>query len=113
MDGCPLPERDLADSILDFDLHWSQLGPEPTMKCRISGGDYVAFTLPGATGVASTIEGRQYLCAGDQCRPIPERTFRRALQELVHAGHIRATGEKRWRTYRLPESIGHAGNDGR
>ena len=44
---------------------------------------------------------------------IPDRTFRRALEELVESGEVLATGEKRWRRYRLKGSIGHDGNDGR
>ncbi|MBN2194683.1 MAG: putative DNA binding domain-containing protein [Polyangiaceae bacterium] len=44
---------------------------------------------------------------------IPERTFRRALEELVGAGEVVATGEKRWRRYRLKGSIGHGEEDGR
>jgi len=44
---------------------------------------------------------------------IPDRTFRRALEELVESGDVVATGEKRWRRYRLKGSIGHDGNDGR
>lgn len=44
---------------------------------------------------------------------IPERTFRRALEELVESGEIVATGEKRWRRYRPMGSIGHGGDDGR
>jgi ATP-dependent DNA helicase RecG len=44
---------------------------------------------------------------------IPDRTFRRALEELVESGDVMATGEKRWRRYRLKSSIGHGGNDGR
>lgn len=38
---------------------------------------------------------------------IPERTFRRALEDLVESGDVRANGEKRWRRYRLKSSIGH------
>jgi hypothetical protein len=30
---------------------------------------------------------------------IPERTFRRALEELVTEGAINAEGERRWRRY--------------
>jgi len=44
---------------------------------------------------------------------IPDRTFRRALEELVESGEVLATGEKRWRRYRLRGSIGYDGNDGR
>ena len=44
---------------------------------------------------------------------IPDRTFRRALEELVASGAVVATGEKRWRRYRLKNSIGHDANDGR
>ncbi len=44
---------------------------------------------------------------------IPERTFRRALEELVESGDVVATGEKRWRRYRLKGSIGQGGSDGR
>lgn len=44
---------------------------------------------------------------------IPERTFRRALEELVESGEVVATGEKRWRRYRLKGSIGHGEDDGR
>jgi len=44
---------------------------------------------------------------------IPERTFRRALEELVESGDVVTAGEKRWRRYRLKGSIGHDGNDGR
>jgi ATP-dependent DNA helicase RecG len=43
---------------------------------------------------------------------IPERTFRRALEQLVDSGEVVTTGEKRWRRYRLKDSIGHGGNDG-
>lgn len=46
---------------------------------------------------------------------IPERTFRRTLQDLVDAGQVEATGEKRWRTYRLREPtkpIGQGGSGG-
>lgn len=43
---------------------------------------------------------------------IPERTFRRALEDLVASGQITATGEKRWRTYRLSGSIGQGEDDG-
>ena len=44
---------------------------------------------------------------------IPDRTFRRALEELVESGKVLATGEKRWRRYRLGGSIGYDGNNGR
>jgi ATP-dependent DNA helicase RecG len=44
---------------------------------------------------------------------IPERAFRRALEELVESGEVVATREKRWRRYRLKESIGHDKGDGR
>jgi len=44
---------------------------------------------------------------------IPDRTFRRALEELVESGKVLATGEKRWRRYRLGASIGYDGNNGR
>lgn len=44
---------------------------------------------------------------------IPERTFRRALEELVSGGDVVTAGEKRWRRYRLKSSIGQAENDGR
>jgi ATP-dependent DNA helicase RecG len=43
---------------------------------------------------------------------IPERTFRRALEALVAGGEIVASGEKRWRRYRLGSSIGHDENEG-
>lgn len=43
---------------------------------------------------------------------IPERTFRRALQELLIAGHVEATGETRARTYRVKAVSGHGGNSG-
>lgn len=44
---------------------------------------------------------------------IPDRTFRRALEELAESGEVVATGEKRWRRYRLKGSIGHGKGDGR
>ena len=43
---------------------------------------------------------------------IPERTFRRAVEGLVEAGQLVATGANRWRTYRVKGSIGHDGDDG-
>lgn len=43
---------------------------------------------------------------------IPERTFRRTLQELVIAGQIEATGETRARTYRLTSVSGQGGDSG-
>jgi type I restriction enzyme R subunit len=43
---------------------------------------------------------------------VPERTFRRALEELVGGGQVEATGETRARTYRLKGSSGHTEEDG-
>jgi len=43
---------------------------------------------------------------------IPERTFRRALEELVSLGSISATGRTRGRRYG-PREFGHGGEDGR
>ena len=43
---------------------------------------------------------------------IPERTFRRALQELITSGQVEATGATRARTYRLKAVSGHGGNGG-
>lgn len=42
---------------------------------------------------------------------IPDRTFRRALEELVTEGAITAEGERRWRRYHPP--IGQGGEGGR
>lgn len=44
---------------------------------------------------------------------IPDRTFRRTLQKLVEDGLVDATGETRWRKYRLKDSLGHQAGDGR
>ena len=43
---------------------------------------------------------------------IPERTFRRALQELVIGGRVEATGETRARTYTLKVISGHGADSG-
>lgn len=43
---------------------------------------------------------------------VPERTFRRALEELVGAGKVQARGETRARTYRLKGSSGQEGEGG-
>jgi ATP-dependent DNA helicase RecG len=44
---------------------------------------------------------------------IPERTFRRALEELVASGQVVATCETRARRFRLPSGLsGHEGDDG-
>lgn len=44
---------------------------------------------------------------------IPERTFRRALEDLVSANQVLAEGQKRWRRYFLNPSIGQEDPDGR
>jgi len=44
---------------------------------------------------------------------IPERTFRRALEELVTEDAITAVGERRWRRYHPVSSIGQEDQDGR
>ena len=44
---------------------------------------------------------------------IPVRTFRRALNELLSDGEIRAVGERRWRRYHPGSAIGHEDDDGR
>jgi ATP-dependent DNA helicase RecG len=45
---------------------------------------------------------------------IPERTFRRALEDLVASGRVVATGETRARRFRLKAGVsGHKGDDGR
>jgi ATP-dependent DNA helicase RecG len=43
---------------------------------------------------------------------IPERTFRRALQDLLSSGYVEATGATRARTYRLRSVSGHGGDSG-
>lgn len=43
---------------------------------------------------------------------IPDRTFRRALQELLISGHVEATGETRARTYRVKAGSGHGAVSG-
>jgi ATP-dependent DNA helicase RecG len=43
---------------------------------------------------------------------IPDRTFRRALEDLVAGGQVEATGETRARTYRVKGSSGHGGDGG-
>ena len=44
---------------------------------------------------------------------IPERTFRRALDDLVASGRVVATGETRARRFRLEAGVsGHEGDDG-
>ena len=43
---------------------------------------------------------------------IPDRTFRRALEDLVAGGQVEATGETRARTYRVRGSSGHGGDGG-
>jgi ATP-dependent DNA helicase RecG len=44
---------------------------------------------------------------------IPERTFRRALEDLVASGRVVATGETRARRFRLKDGVsGHEGDDG-
>jgi ATP-dependent DNA helicase RecG len=42
---------------------------------------------------------------------IPERTFRRALEDLVASGGVAARGETRARRFRLKDISGHDGND--
>jgi len=44
---------------------------------------------------------------------IPERTFRRAVQELLGEGGITAQGERRWRRYFPGRAIGQDGKHGR
>ena len=44
---------------------------------------------------------------------IPERTFRRAVQELLGEGGITAQGERRWRRYFPGRAIGQDGKNGR
>jgi ATP-dependent DNA helicase RecG len=46
-------------------------------------------------------------------REIPPRSFRRSLEELVAAGQVLATGERRWRRYRVSASIGQEKDRGR
>jgi ATP-dependent DNA helicase RecG len=43
---------------------------------------------------------------------IPERTLRRALEDLIKSGDVLPEGEKRWRRYRLNDSIGQRGRTG-
>ncbi len=42
----------------------------PELKRHENGGEYVALTIPRATGIASTSDGRYFLRVGDTCRPI-------------------------------------------
>lgn len=44
---------------------------------------------------------------------IPERAVKRALDQLVAEGVLGASGERRWRRYRVVKSIDHGGSDGR
>lgn len=42
----------------------------PELKRHENGGEYIALTIPRATGIASTSDGRYFLRVGDTCRPI-------------------------------------------
>lgn len=42
----------------------------PELRRHENGGEYIALTIPRATGVASTSDGRYFLRVGDTCRPI-------------------------------------------
>lgn len=42
----------------------------PEFKRHENGGEYIALTIPRATGIASTSDGRYFLRVGDTCRPI-------------------------------------------
>lgn len=42
----------------------------PELKRHENGGEYIALTVPRATGIASTSDGRYFLRVGDTCRPI-------------------------------------------
>ena len=42
----------------------------PELKRHENGGEYIALTIPRATGVASTSDGRYFLRVGDTCRPV-------------------------------------------
>lgn len=42
----------------------------PELTCHENGGEYILLTIPRATGVASTCDGRYFLRVGDTCRPI-------------------------------------------
>ncbi len=42
----------------------------PELKRHENGGEYIALTIPRASGVASTSDGRYFLRVGDTCRPI-------------------------------------------
>ena len=42
----------------------------PELKRHDNGGEYIALTIPRASGVASTSDGRYFLRVGDTCRPI-------------------------------------------
>lgn len=44
---------------------------------------------------------------------IPERSFRRAMEELVEQGQVSYTGDRRWRRYRGVSSIGQDTPGGR
>ena len=42
----------------------------PELKRHENGGEYITLTIPRASGVASTSDGRYFLRVGDTCRPI-------------------------------------------
>ncbi len=42
----------------------------PELKRHENSGEYIALTIPRATGIASTSDGRYFLRVGDTCRPI-------------------------------------------
>lgn len=42
----------------------------PERKRHENGGEYITLTIPRATGIASTSDGRYFLRVGDTCRPI-------------------------------------------
>ncbi len=42
----------------------------PELKRHENGGEYIVLTIPRATGIASTSDGRYFLRVGDTCRPI-------------------------------------------
>lgn len=81
--------------------------PRRSRGFRLAGCARSYLRISTASGLG---EGRHPSEGGT--RDPPDRTFRRALEELVGSGEVIAAGEKRWRTYRLKGSIGHDENDG-
>ena len=76
----------------------------PEVRRHENSGEYISLTVPRATGVASTSDGRYFLRVGDTCQPIVGDDVMRLAAAAESDSEHQSNGERNADSHRERDS---------